>query len=62
MKATFGFIISLISVFGINFVPLEMWRDGNFSGESAMFFYTLENVVAIALATVFVSLFAPKEK
>lgn len=62
VKTLIGFVIALISVLGINFIPLEMWLFRDFSGESAMFFYALENVAAIALATVFVLLFAPKEE
>jgi hypothetical protein len=55
-------MISLICVLGINFIPLEMWLYRDFSSESAMFFYALENIAAIILAAIFVFLFAPKEE
>jgi hypothetical protein len=62
IKTIVGFMISLISVLGINFIPLEMWLYRNFSAESAMFFYALENIAAIFLAFIFVWLFAPRRE
>lgn len=62
IKSIIGFIISLISVLGVNFIPLEMWLYRDFSSESAMFFYALENIIAIALAFIFVLIFAPEEE
>ena len=59
-KSITGFIISVISVLGINFIPLEMWLYENYSGETTMVVYALENVLAIFLATVFILLFAPR--
>lgn len=59
VKSIIGFIISLISVLGINFIPLEMWLYRDFSSEATMVVYALENVLAIFLATVFILLFAP---
>lgn len=58
-KSIIGLIISLIAVLGINFIPLEMWFNRNFSGEYAMIIYALENAFAIIFAVVFVILFAP---
>lgn len=37
-----------------------MWLYGNYSGETTMVVYALENVLAIFLATVFILLFAPR--
>jgi hypothetical protein len=62
VKKIVGFLISLVSVLAINFIPLEMWLYRDFSSESAMIFYALENIIAIALAAVFVLLFAPVEE
>jgi hypothetical protein len=58
-KSIIGFIISVISVLGINFVPLEMLLYKDYSSETTMVVYALENVLAIFLATVFILLFAP---
>jgi hypothetical protein len=59
-KSIIGFIISVISVLGINFVPLEMLLYKDYSSETTMVVYALENVLAIILATVFVLLLAPR--
>jgi hypothetical protein len=59
-KSIIGFVISVISVLGINFVPLEMLLYKDYSSETTMVVYALENVLAICLATVFVLLFAPQ--
>ncbi len=59
-KSIIGFIISVVSVLGINFIPLEMWLYENYSSETTMVVYALENVLAIFLATVFILLFAPR--
>jgi hypothetical protein len=59
-KSIVGFIISVISVLGINFIPLEMLLYKNYSSETTMVVYALENVLAIFLATVFILLFAPR--
>jgi len=61
-KAIFGSLISLASILGINFIPLEMFLYRDFSAASAMVFYALENVAAIVFATVFVILFAPSQE
>lgn len=58
-KSIIGFIISVVSVLGINFIPLEMLLYKDYSSETTMVVYALENVLAIFLATVFVRLFAP---
>lgn len=55
-----GFVLSLVSTVGINFIPLEMWLYDDFSGAQSMILYWLENVSAFVLAIVFVLLFAPK--
>jgi hypothetical protein len=60
MKKIIGFLISLVSVLGINFIPLEMWLYRDFSGASAMLLYLIENVIAIIFATIFVLLFAER--
>ncbi|HLM61452.1 MAG TPA: hypothetical protein VK308_11670 [Pyrinomonadaceae bacterium] len=59
-KSIVGFIISIISVLGINFIPLEMLLYKNYSSETTMIVYALENVLTIFLATVFIMLFAPR--
>jgi hypothetical protein len=59
-KSTTGFITSVVSVLGINFIPLEMLLYKNYSSETAMVVYALENVLAIFLAAVFILLFAPR--
>jgi hypothetical protein len=58
-KSIIGFIISVISVLGINFIPLEMLLYKDYSSETTMVVYALENVLAIFLASVFILLFAP---
>lgn len=55
-----GFVLSLISTIGINFIPLEMWLYADFSGAQSMILYWLESVSAFVLAIAFVLLFAPK--
>ena len=62
IKSIIVFIISLISVLGINFIPLEMLLYRDFSGESAMLLYALETVVSIFLTAIFVFLFAPQRE
>jgi Family of unknown function (DUF6498) len=62
IKSIIVFIISLVSVLGINFIPLEMLLYRDFSGESAMLLYALETVVAIFLTAIFVFLFAPERE
>lgn len=62
IKSIIVFIISLISVLGINFIPLEMLLYRDFSGESAMLLYALETLVAIFLTAIFVFLFAPERE
>jgi hypothetical protein len=59
-KSIIGFIISVISVLGINFIPLEMLLYKDYSSETTMVVYALENVLAIILATAFILLFAPR--
>ena len=58
-KSIVGFIISVVSVLGINFIPLEMLLYKDYSSETTMVVYALENVLAIFLATFFILLFAP---
>src|SRR5688500_7536854 len=60
LKTISGFIIALVSVLGINFIPLDMWWDKGLSGETLMIIYALENAVAFSLGIFFVFLFAPK--
>ena len=62
IKSITGFVISLISVLSINFIPLEMWLYRDFSSENMMLLYALENITAIFLAVIFVFLFAPKRE
>ncbi len=59
-RRTLGFALSLVSVAGVNFIPLEMWLHDDFSGAQSMILYWLENILAIFLAIVFVFLFAPR--
>ncbi|MFZ1699288.1 MAG: DUF6498-containing protein [Pyrinomonadaceae bacterium] len=59
VRTAVGFVIGLIAVLGINFIPFEMLYYGDFSGESAMAFYAAENLVTVGFATAFVLLFAP---
>jgi hypothetical protein len=58
-KSISGFLLALVSVAGVNFVPLEMWLDRDFSAETLMIVYAVENAVAFALGIAFVRLFAP---
>jgi hypothetical protein len=62
MRSISGFVISLVSVLGINFIPLEMWLYGDFSGQSAMIFYALETILAVTMSAAFVFLLAPREE
>jgi hypothetical protein len=59
-KSIIGFIVSVVSVLGINFIPLEMVLYKDYSSETTMVVYALENVLAIFSATVFIRLFAPR--
>ena len=59
-KSIIGFIVSVISVLGINFIPLEMLLYKDYSSETTMVVYALENVLAIFSAIVFILLFAPR--
>lgn len=59
-KLVIGFAISLISLLGINFIPVEMFIYRDFSGESAMLFYAMENIVAVGFAVIFVLAVAPE--
>ncbi|HEX9960815.1 MAG TPA: DUF6498-containing protein [Pyrinomonadaceae bacterium] len=59
-KSIIGFIISVVSVLGINFIPLEMLLYKDYSSETTMVVYALENVLVIFLAAVFILLFAPR--
>ena len=59
-KSNIGFIISVVSVLGINFIPLEMLLYKDYSSETTMVVYALENVLMIILATVFILIFAPR--
>lgn len=45
---------------GINFIPLEMLLYKNYSSETTMVVYALENVLAIILAVIFILLCAPR--
>jgi len=62
MKRIAGFLISLVSVLGINFIPLEMFLYRDFTWESGMIFYGLENLIAVLFTAGFVYLFAPKRE
>lgn len=62
MQSISGFLIALVSVLGINFIPLEMWLYGDFSGQSAMIFYALETILAVTMSAAFVFLLAPREE
>ena len=57
-----GFIITIISTLGINFIPIELYYSGEFSGEDSMLFYSLENFLGIAVSTLFVLVLAPREE
>lgn len=61
-KSFAGLFLSILSVLGINFIPLEMWLYRDFSGEHAMILYALETIVAVSLAFLFVLFFAPKRE
>lgn len=60
MRRAFGFLIALASSLGINFIPLELLINDDFSSGGAMLLYLCENAVAIVLAVVVVYFFAPK--
>lgn len=62
MKRVAGYFLSLVSIAGINFIPLDLVMRGGFSPASAMIYYALENVVAILFAAAFVYFFAPSEE
>lgn len=59
LKTIIGFLIAVVSVIGINFVPLEMWLDESFSGENLMIVYAIESLIALLIGIFFVFLFAP---
>jgi hypothetical protein len=60
IKKVLAFVLSLVSVAGVNFIPLEMWLYRDFSSGQTMFLYLMENLMAVPLAVLFVLLFAPK--
>src|SRR5262245_54856229 len=61
-KKIAGYALSLISLVGINFIPLDLLLYHDFTSESAMVFYALENVAAIIFSALFVLIFAPVQE
>lgn len=58
-KSIVGFVLSILTTLGINFIPLEMWFYEDFSGAETMVLYALENIVALSLGLLLVRLLAP---
>lgn len=52
-------MLSVISVLGINFIPLEMYLYRDFNIASVMVTYAVENALGIVFATLLVFVFAP---
>lgn len=59
-KSITGFVLSILTTLGINFIPLEMWLSDNFSGAETMVLYALENLVMLTLSLILVRLLAPR--
>lgn len=61
-KSKFKLLISEITAVGINVVPLLLWLFEDYSAETIMILYALENVVALLLAVLCVLFLAPTEE
>lgn len=59
-KSVTGFVLSILTTLGINFIPLELWLSDNFSGAETMVLYALENLVMLTLALILIWLLAPR--
>ena len=59
-KSITGFVLSILTTLGINFIPLEMWLSDDFSGAETMVLYALENLVMLTLAMIVIRLLAPQ--
>jgi hypothetical protein len=59
MRRIVGPVIAIVSVLGINFIPLELWLNRDFSAPAALLIYGIENVMAIGISVVAILLFAP---
>jgi len=59
-KSITGFVLSILTTLGINFIPLEMWLSDDFSGAETMVLYALENLVMLTLALILIRLLAPR--
>ena len=59
-KSVTGFVLSILTTLGINFIPLEMWLSDNFSGAETIVLYALENLVMMTLALILIRLLAPR--
>jgi len=55
-----GLFIAVISIFGVNFIPLELILNRGFSAKGAMLLYLAENVFAITISSTIVYVFAPR--
>ena len=60
LKSVTGFVLSILTTLGINFIPLEMWLSDNFSGAETMVLYALENLVMLTLTLILIWLLAPR--
>lgn len=59
-KSATGFVLSILTTLGINFIPLVMWLSDNFSGAETMVLYALENLVMLTLTLILIWLLAPR--
>jgi hypothetical protein len=59
-KSITGFVLSILTTLGINFIPLEMWLSDSFSGAETIVLYALENLVMLTLALILIRLLAPR--
>lgn len=59
-KSITGFVLSILTTLGINFIPLEMWLSDDFSGAETIVLYALENLVMLTLALILIRLLAPR--
>ena len=62
LKRIIGLTVSLVSLLGINFIPLELLLNRGFSSSGAMLLYLAENVTAILISTAIVYVLGSRKK
>jgi hypothetical protein len=60
LKRLIGLTVCLVSILGINFIPLELLLNRRFSSSGAMLLYLAENVTAIFISAAIVFVFGDR--